>query len=295
MLRHIGSSVMPIVIAHRGASGYRPEHTLAAYELGGAAGRGLHRARPRRDARRRARLPPRERDLRHHRRRRPARVRRPPGDEGDRRQGLRRLVHRGLHARRAQDAAGARADPRRCGRTTPRYDGALRDPDVPGGHRLARRGSASASTRRPSTPPTTARSGLPLEPRLVDALRRDGLDPRCSCSPSTPTACGAAAPTRACSCSARAPIDVAAIADYAQAIGPAKQLVDAELVASRPRGGPRGASLHVPARAALPAPTATPDLDGRAAPLLRAWGSTACSRTIPDVRSAAVRRCWDWR
>ena len=23
----------PIVIAHRGASGYRPEHTLAAYEL----------------------------------------------------------------------------------------------------------------------------------------------------------------------------------------------------------------------------------------------------------------------
>src|SRR5215213_5063068 len=25
---------MPLVIAHRGASGYRPEHTLAAYELG---------------------------------------------------------------------------------------------------------------------------------------------------------------------------------------------------------------------------------------------------------------------
>ena len=23
----------PIIIAHRGASGYRPEHTLAAYEL----------------------------------------------------------------------------------------------------------------------------------------------------------------------------------------------------------------------------------------------------------------------
>ena len=29
---------MPIVIAHRGASGYRPEHTLAAYELGAAQG-----------------------------------------------------------------------------------------------------------------------------------------------------------------------------------------------------------------------------------------------------------------
>jgi glycerophosphoryl diester phosphodiesterase len=24
----------PIIIAHRGASGYRPEHTLAAYQLG---------------------------------------------------------------------------------------------------------------------------------------------------------------------------------------------------------------------------------------------------------------------
>ena len=29
---------MPIVIAHRGASGYRPEHTLAAYELGAEQG-----------------------------------------------------------------------------------------------------------------------------------------------------------------------------------------------------------------------------------------------------------------
>src|SRR3954454_13482610 len=38
MLRHIGSSVMPIVIAHRGASGYLPEHTLAAYELGARQG-----------------------------------------------------------------------------------------------------------------------------------------------------------------------------------------------------------------------------------------------------------------
>ena len=28
----------PVVIAHRGASGYRPEHTLAAYELAIAQG-----------------------------------------------------------------------------------------------------------------------------------------------------------------------------------------------------------------------------------------------------------------
>ena len=35
---------MPIVIAHRGASGYRPEHTLAAYELG--ARQGAHYIEP---------------------------------------------------------------------------------------------------------------------------------------------------------------------------------------------------------------------------------------------------------
>ncbi len=28
-----------LVIGHRGASGYRPEHTLASYELGGPDGR----------------------------------------------------------------------------------------------------------------------------------------------------------------------------------------------------------------------------------------------------------------
>lgn len=33
MLPAIGEEVRPLVIAHRGASGYRPEHTLAAYEL----------------------------------------------------------------------------------------------------------------------------------------------------------------------------------------------------------------------------------------------------------------------
>src|SRR5215213_11723548 len=39
MLRHIGCRLaMPLVIAHRGASGYRPEHTLAAYELGARQG-----------------------------------------------------------------------------------------------------------------------------------------------------------------------------------------------------------------------------------------------------------------
>ncbi|MHA3836033.1 hypothetical protein ACXR8F_09980 [Terrabacter sp. AAH1] len=33
----------PLVLAHRGASGYRPEHTAAAYDLAVAQGGRLHR------------------------------------------------------------------------------------------------------------------------------------------------------------------------------------------------------------------------------------------------------------
>ncbi len=35
----------PLVIGHRGASGYLPEHTLEAYRLAIRQGGGLHRAR----------------------------------------------------------------------------------------------------------------------------------------------------------------------------------------------------------------------------------------------------------
>ena len=48
---------------------YRPEHTLAAYELADRPGRRLRRARPGEHHRRRPGRPPRERDRRHHRRR----------------------------------------------------------------------------------------------------------------------------------------------------------------------------------------------------------------------------------
>ena len=47
-------SETPILIAHRGASGHRPEHTLEALSPGGGDGRGLHRARSRLDEGRRA-------------------------------------------------------------------------------------------------------------------------------------------------------------------------------------------------------------------------------------------------
>ena len=103
-----GSESLPVptVIGHRGASGYRPEHTLGSYQLALDLGADIVEPGPRPHQGRPPGLPSRERDRRHHRRRRPPRVRRaarPPR----RVDGVthHRLVHRGLHARRAEDAA----------------------------------------------------------------------------------------------------------------------------------------------------------------------------------------------
>src|SRR3954451_14304001 len=41
----ISTAVTPLIIAHRGASGYRPEHTLAAYRLAAGGGGGVLEAR----------------------------------------------------------------------------------------------------------------------------------------------------------------------------------------------------------------------------------------------------------
>ena len=93
-----------------------------------------------------------------------------------------RLVHRGLHARRAQDAARQGAAPgRAAGEHALRRP--LRDPDVPGGARPAR-----AALRRAHRPigiypetkhPTYFRSiGLPLEEPLVAALNEQRPEPQ---------------------------------------------------------------------------------------------------------------------
>ncbi len=153
----------PIVIGHRGASGYRPEHTLAAYRLAIRHGRRLHRAGPGLHQGRRAGRPARERDLRHHRRGRPARSS-PPARRRRPSTGSRhRLVHRGLHPRRAEDAAGQGAAARRSARRTPPSTAGSRCPPSrrsstwpgPTGEPGA---APSASTRRPSTRPTSPRS-----------------------------------------------------------------------------------------------------------------------------------------
>ena len=99
-------SKKPIVIAHRGASGYVPEHTLAAYAAGDRDGRRLHRAGPG-DRPRTACSSPATRtrsadttDVADH----PEFASRKTTKTVDG-VSVDRLVHRGLHARRTQDAA----------------------------------------------------------------------------------------------------------------------------------------------------------------------------------------------
>ena len=147
---------------------------------GHPAVRRLHRARPRADEGRRARRPPRERDRRHHRRRRRTEFADRRTTKVDRRRHHHRLVHRGLHARRAAHAAGRRAASPPCARRTPRSTASTRSPP-------STRSSTSPATRAPATArpvgvypetkhPTYFDSiGLSLEEPLVRRLEAQRL------------------------------------------------------------------------------------------------------------------------
>ena len=181
-----------LVIGHRGASGYRPEHTLASYTL--AARMGADYVEPDLVSTKDGVLVARhENEIGG-----TTNVAEKPEFAGRRTtktiDGVRadRLVHRGLHARRAQDAARQGAHP---GHPPAQHalQRALRDPDLPGGHRpasSASRGSSaarSASTPRPSTRPTSAASGWRSRGRSCarcDATGSTAGGRRCSCSPS---------------------------------------------------------------------------------------------------------------
>ena len=104
----VAEAARPLVIAHRGASGYRPEHTLAAYELG--ARQGADYIEPDLVATKDGVLVVRHENeiLDHHRRGLASRVRLPPHDQEQSTAFCSAwLVHRGLHARRAANAVGA--------------------------------------------------------------------------------------------------------------------------------------------------------------------------------------------
>ena len=167
-----------VVIGHRGASGYRPEHTLAAYERPSCSAPtssspiSSHQGR-------RARRPPRERDRRHHRRRLASGVRRPADDEDDRRRRHHRLVHRGLHARRAAHAAGDRAIPATRPANTA-FNGRYRVPTFEEVVDLARHSrtcdGAPVGVYPETKHPTYFDSiGLSLEEGVVEVLESNGF------------------------------------------------------------------------------------------------------------------------
>ena len=154
----------PLVIGHRGASGVPAGAHAGLLRAGRPDGRRLHRARPGLDQGPRAGGPPRERDLRHDRRRDQPEFAVAQGHQG--------------HRRRVASPAGSpRTSPwpssRRCGRRSGSRRCARRTPSSTAGSRcrrsrrccgcasaLARSWAArSASTRRRSTRPTSSRSG----------------------------------------------------------------------------------------------------------------------------------------
>ena len=167
----------PLVIGHRGASGYLPEHTLEAYRTAIAQGAdfiepdlvstkdGLLIARHEPDLTNTTNV------------RQAAPVREPEANGRDRQ---RRRIPDGsrvdftlaeikqLRAVQSREQAQRRLRRR------------VRGPDIPGSHRPreARERSASdgpsASTRRPSTRPGTVQVGLPLEEKLVPMLEAAG-------------------------------------------------------------------------------------------------------------------------
>jgi glycerophosphoryl diester phosphodiesterase len=101
-----------IVIAHRGASGHRPEHTLEAYRL--AVEMGADFIEPDLVSTKDHQLVARhENEISGATDVASQPEFAPQDDENDRRRARHGLVHRGLHARRAEDAARGSAYPNR--------------------------------------------------------------------------------------------------------------------------------------------------------------------------------------
>ena len=220
---------MPIVIAHRGASGYRPEHTLAAYELG--ARQGADYIEPDLVATRDGELVARHEneisgttDVADH------------PEFADRRttKEIDGNAHDGWFT---EDFTLAELKTLRARERIPdvrpentAYDGRFEIPTLQEVLELAAR--LGVGIYPETKHPTYHRSlGLALEPRLVAAL--EGAEVPVfiqSFEPGSLRELGGELSHPLVQLIGAGPIDVAAVAEYAQAIGPAKHLVDAELV-----------------------------------------------------------------
>jgi glycerophosphoryl diester phosphodiesterase len=216
---------MPIVIAHRGASGYRPEHTLAAYELG--ARQGADYIEPDVVATRDGELVCRHEneisgttDVAGH----PEFADRRATKEIDGKVYDGWFVEDFTLAELKTLRARERIPDVRPGNVA--FDGQFEVPALREVIALAQR--LGVGIYPETKHPAYHRSlGLDLEPRLIAAL--EGVTVPHFIQSFDPASLREL-PAPRVQLIGRGPIDVAAIAEYAQAIGPAKQLVDSALV-----------------------------------------------------------------
>jgi glycerophosphoryl diester phosphodiesterase len=227
---------MPIVIAHRGASGYRPEHTLAAYELG--ARQGADYIEPDLVCTRDGELVARHEneisgttDVAGH----PEFADRRTSKEIDGKPYEGWFVEDFTLAELKTLRARERIPDVRPDNTA--YDGELEIPTLREVIELAAR--LGVGIYPETKHPAYHRSlGLALEPRLVEALR--GIDVPVflqSFDPDSLRELGGELSFPLVQLVGKGPVDVEAIAGHAQALGPAKQLVDGELVAAAHAAG----------------------------------------------------------
>jgi glycerophosphoryl diester phosphodiesterase len=227
---------MPIVIAHRGASGYRPEHTLAAYELG--ARQGADYIEPDLVCTRDGELVARHEneisgttDVAEH------------PEFADRRT-AKEIDGKAYEGWFAEDFTLAELKTLRARERLPdvRPDNAAHDGEyeIPTLREVIDLAERLGVGIYPETkhPAHHRALGLALEPRLVEALNGSGVPVFVqSFDPSSLRELAGELDVPFVQLVGSGPVDVEAIAGYAQAIGPAKQLVDAELVAAAHAAG----------------------------------------------------------
>jgi len=274
---------MPIVIAHRGASGYRPEHTLAAYELG--ARQGADFIEPDLVCTRDGELVARHEneisgttDVAAH----PEFADRRTEKEidGKRYEGwfTEDFTLAELKTLRARE----RLPDVRPGNTA--HDGEYEIPTFAEVIELAERLGVGIypETKHPAHHRAL---GLALEPRLVAALRGTRVPVFVqSFDPASLRALAGQLDAPLVQLVSSGAVDVEAIAAYAQALGPAKQLVDAALV-----DGAHGAGLAVHAYTFRREPQflldGVPDLESE----LRSFFAMGVDGVFTDHPDVAVR------
>ena len=224
----------PIIIGHRGASGHRPEHTLASYRL--AAEMGADFIEPDLVSTKDGVLIARHENEIGGTTDVADAVSRSQDDQDDRRPVDHRLVHRRLHARRDQDAAREGTAGVPLARLRRPFEVPTFDEVLELAQQLGRELGRPIGVYPETKHPTYFRGiGLPLEEQLLASLEKHGWNRRespvfiQSFERATCARCARRRRSGSCSWSARAAtLDGAGLKDiatYADGLGPEKRLI----------------------------------------------------------------------